>query len=35
MNNKSAYQNFNAKELLAAFRYAMLAKIIFAQYSIA
>jgi hypothetical protein len=33
MINHLTYQNHNANEVLAAFRYAMLSKIIFAQYS--
>jgi len=33
MISQQTYQNHNANEVLAAFRYAMLSKIIFAQYS--
>jgi hypothetical protein len=33
MISQLTYQNHNANEVLAAFRYAMLSKIIFAQYS--
>lgn len=34
MIDNPSYQNHNANEVLAAFRYAMLSKIIFAQYSL-
>jgi hypothetical protein len=34
MNSKLKYQHRVASQILAAFRYAMLSKLIFAQYSI-